>query len=325
MNDLILIEPGDLQTELQESSLESILSDALAGKNPLTKAKYTQRLRDFLAWRQATGEPLSKALLGQYVEYLANKGLAASTINGHLVALRVMLREAADAGLIDERTYRRLSRVRVQVVASNRTGNWLSQEQAQVLLDAPNRETLIGQRDHAILATMLYTGLRRVELVSLTVGHIQEREGYWMILDLVGKRGRVRSIKLSRAVKTLIDRWLEASGRDVEPKSFVFVPLGRAQKPVETQLTPQSIFNLVKKYGQAIGQADLAPHDLRRSHAKLAHRGGVDLAQLSRSLGHASLSTTERYLGVDLDLAEQPCDFIKLKLNGTKGRANGSK
>ena len=67
--------------------------------------------------------------------------------------------------------------------------------------------------------------------------------------------------------------------------------------------------------------ADLAPHDLRRSHAKLAHRGGVDLAQLSKSLGHASLSTTERNLGVDLDLAQQPCDFIKLKLNG---RANGS-
>ncbi len=227
-----------------------------------------------------------------------------------------MLREAADAGLIDERTYRRLSRVRVTVVASNQVGNWLDQKQAQALLDATDRSTLLGQRDHAILATMLYTGLRRVELVSLTVGHIQEREGYWMVLDLVGKRGRVRSIKLSRAVKKLIGKWLEASGRDLNSDSFVFVPLGRAQKPTERQMTPQSVFNLVKKYGKAIGQPDLAPHDLRRSHAKLAHRGGVDLAQLSKSLGHASLSTTERYLGVDLDLAEQPCDFIKLKLNG---------
>ena len=315
--DLILVEPGDLTTELHEDHLASILADALAGKSPQTKAKYRQRLRDFLAWRQATGEPLSKALLGEYVEYLAGeRGLAASTINGHLVALRVMLREAADAGLIDERTYRRLSRVRVQVVASNHTGNWLDQKQAQSLLDAPDAPTLIGQRDHAILATMLYTGLRRVELVSLTVAHIQKRESYWLIVDLVGKRGRVRSIKLSRAVKALIDRWLEASGREIKPKSFVFVPLGRAQQPVERQMTPQSIFNLVKKYGAAIGQADLAPHDLRRSHAKLAHRGGVDLAQLSKSLGHASLSTTERYLGVDLDLAQQPCDFIKLKLNG---------
>ena len=53
--------------------------------------------------------------------------------------------------------------------------------------------------------------------------------------------------------------------------------------------------------------------------AKLAHRGGVDLAQLSKSLGHASPSTTEHYLGVDLDLAQQPCDYIKLRLNGVNG------
>lgn len=58
-----------------------------------------------------------------FVEYLDAKGMAASTINGHLVALRVVLRGAADAGLIDERTYRRLSRVRVQAMASNHTGN----------------------------------------------------------------------------------------------------------------------------------------------------------------------------------------------------------
>ena len=84
--------------------------------------------------------------------------------------------------------------------------------------------------------------------------------------------GRVRTIKLSRAVKKLIDKWLEASGQEIKPGSWVFVPVGRAQQPVERQMTPQSIFNLVKKYGKAIGQADLAPHDLRRSHAKLAHR-----------------------------------------------------
>ena len=83
MDDLLVLEPGDLQIELREDQLEVVLADALAGKNPATKAKYRQRLRDFLAWRQATGEPLSKALLGAYVEHLAGeRGLAASTING---------------------------------------------------------------------------------------------------------------------------------------------------------------------------------------------------------------------------------------------------
>ncbi|MFV2045421.1 MAG: site-specific integrase, partial [Anaerolineales bacterium] len=131
MTDLVLVEPGDITIELQEKQLDIVLADALAGKNPQTKAKYRQRLRDFLKWRQKTGEPLSKALLGAYVEHLAGKGLAASTVNGHLTALRVMLREAADAGLIDELTYRRLSRVRVEAVASSRTGNWLGEKEAQ--------------------------------------------------------------------------------------------------------------------------------------------------------------------------------------------------
>ena len=57
-------EPGDLTTELGEDRLDAILADALAGKNPATKAKYKQRFRDFLAWRQATGEPSSEAGYG---------------------------------------------------------------------------------------------------------------------------------------------------------------------------------------------------------------------------------------------------------------------
>jgi len=55
---------------------------------------------------------------------------------------------------------------------------------------------------------MLFTGLQRVELVTLTVGHLLQRDVYWLIVDMVGKRAPVRSIKLSREVKKLIDKWL---------------------------------------------------------------------------------------------------------------------
>ncbi|MCH8338644.1 MAG: hypothetical protein IH858_07350 [Chloroflexi bacterium] len=64
------------------------------------------------------------------------------------------------------------------------------------------------QRVHAILATMLFTGLQRVELVTLTVGHLLQRDVYWLIVDMVGKGAPVRSMKLSREVKKLIDKWL---------------------------------------------------------------------------------------------------------------------
>jgi integrase len=79
-------------------------------------------------------------------------------------------------------------------------------------------------------------------------------------------------------------------------------------------MTAQSIFETVKKYAAEIGVGSIAPHDLRRTFAKLAHRGRAALEQIQLSLGHQSIQTTERYLGVRQDLADAPCDRLGLKL-----------
>ena len=73
---------------------------------------------------------------------------------------------------------------------------------------------------------------------------------------------------------------------------------------------------LIDDGGHEIGVADIAPHDLRRTFAKLAHKGRAALEQIQLSLGHASIQTTERYLGVRQDLADAPCDRLGLKLAG---------
>lgn len=71
---------------------------------------------------------------------------------------------------------------------------------------------------------------------------------------------------------------------------------------------------LTSPHGAAIGVPKLAPHDLRRTFAKLAHKGSAALEQIQLSLGHASIQTTERYLGVRQDLADAPCDHLGLKI-----------
>ena len=73
------------------------------------------------------------------------------------------------------------------------------------------------------------------------------------------------------------------------------------------------IWRCVEKYSH-----DVAPHDLRRTYAKLAHKGGAKLDQIQLSLGHASLTTTERYLGVRQDLHDAPCDYLKLDLSAAE-------
>lgn len=69
---------------------------------------------------------------------------------------------------------------------------------------------------------------------------------------------------------------------------------------------------MVRHFGREIGVPNLAPHDLRRTFAKLAHKGRSGLEQIQLSLGHASITTTERYLGVRQDLTDAPCDHLGL-------------
>src|SRR5688500_4138217 len=103
-----------------------------------TKAAYGRALGEFMAWYQGAGSPgLSKATVQAHITYLRANGISASSINQRLTALRKFAREAADNSLIDEATAQAICRVEGVRVEGQRLGNWLSQKQAQALLQAP--------------------------------------------------------------------------------------------------------------------------------------------------------------------------------------------
>ena len=79
-------------------------------------------------------------------------------------------------------------------------------------------------------------------------------------------------------------------------------------------MSAQAIRDVVKSYPEELELGGIAPHDLRRTFAKLAHKGGAGFDQIQLSLGHASIGTTERYLGVEQDLTDAPCDRLGLRL-----------
>ena len=81
-------------------------------------------------------------------------------------------------------------------------------------------------------------------------------------------------------------------------------------------LTEQAIYNVVVSHAEKLEKQGIAPHDLRRTFAKLAHKGGSPIDQIQLSLGHDSINTTEKYLGVEQDLTDAPCDHLGLKLAG---------
>lgn len=93
-----------------------------------------------------------------------------------------------------------------------RLGNWLTPEQGRRLLDHPNPATPRELRDHAIVAMLIGCGLRRAELLALSLESIQRREDHWVIADLVGKGGHVRTVPVPVWVKAAVDAWITAVG-----------------------------------------------------------------------------------------------------------------
>jgi len=280
--------------------------------SPHSRRAYRRALVDFMAWYRETGQTrLGKATVNAYRKQLLDQGMGHSSVNQRLSAIRKLAREAADNGLLADRTANRIHRVKGVKQEGQRMGNWLDKEQAEALLDAPDASTLKGKRDRALLAVLIGCGLRRQEVADLTVGHVQQRAARWVIVDLVGKRNKTRTVPMPSWTKVLIDRWMQAAGIE---SGRVFRPVNKGDKVTGERMSAQAIYNAVARYVVALGFDSIAPHDLRRTFAKLAHKGGGALDQIQLALGHASLTTTERYLGVELDLANAPCDHLGLSV-----------
>ncbi|MDD3947699.1 MAG: site-specific integrase, partial [Clostridia bacterium] len=164
--------------------------------------------------------------------------------------------------------------------------------------------------DRAILAVMIGGGLRRSEVAKLQFDDIQQRESRWAIIDMIGKGNRVRTIPLPNWAKVAVDEWTAAAGI---AEGFIFRPINKGDRITSDSLTSQAIQNLVKEYAALCGY-ELAAHDLRRTFAKLARKANAPIDQIQLTLGHASVQTTERYLGTKQDLITAPCDLININL-----------
>ena len=283
--------------------------------SPESKRAYGNALDDFFRWCEAAAvSEFTKAVVNSYRVSFEERSLSPSTINQRLSAIRKLAMEAADNGLMPPNVATAISRVRGAKQAGIRSGQWLTREQAEELISAPNATENKGKRDRALLAVLIGCGLRRREAASLTVSHIQLRDARWVIVDLIGKGGRIRTVPMPSWTKSAIDSWIAAA--DIRD-GLVFRAMNRGGRVIAASITPRAICQVVGRFGDAIGAPKLAPHDLRRTFAKLAHKGRSGLEQIQLSLGHASITTTERYLGVRQDLNDAPCDRLGLTIEVT--------
>jgi len=202
--------------------------------------------------------------------------------------------EAADCGLLSADLAAGIRRVKGAKRFGVPVGNWLTAEQGKRLLLAADGPTLRGKRDYATLAILLGCGLRRAELTALRVEDIQQREEHWVIADLAGKGGHIRTIPVPDWVKAGIDVWTGASGIT---SGVLLRSINKAGRIWGTGFSPKVIWGVVKQKAKDCEIPSLAPHDLRRTCARLCHQAGGELEQIQFLLGHVSVQTTERYLG----------------------------
>ena len=280
-----------------------------------SKRVYARGLDAFFAWRSEVGSsPLNKATVQSFRSALQKRGLSSSTIGVYLAAVRRFAAVAAEYGLLQPEIADSISRVPGVNSKSVRPQTWLTADEAGLLLRTPDCSTLKGCRDRALFVLLIGCALDRIELTRLFISSFEIREGRWVLPDIVGKGGRLRTVPVPDWVKHLIDAWTSKAAITEGP---IFRHVNKGGGLSGKGISGDAVWAMTREYGAQIGKPNLSPHDLRRTCARLCRASGAALEQIQLLLGHASVQTTERYIGTLQELASTVNDNLPIALAGT--------
>ena len=268
--------------------------------SPRTVEEYGADLRGLRAFAQERGSQaivdvraVDVYLLRGWLGLLARKHAPAS-IARKVAAARTWMRWLRRKRVIDTCPADQLSTPKVR----RGLPTLLSVDAAREVVEAPRADTTVGVRDRAVLELLYGSGLRLSELCGLDLDHVDLRTAEARVL---GKGSKERIVPLGQPCVEAVARWLQVRGELVRPKrpeaarAMFLTVTGR-------RLYARAVEYLVADYGKlGAGRADLHPHALRHTCATHMLDGGADLRAIQELLGHASLSTTQRYAHVSME------------------------
>ena len=304
------------KTVLKLPDLEQSKSAVLNSlTSPSSQRSYDHAIREFIDWY--CSEPrlaFNKTVLTRYRISLEQRQYAPSTINLRLAAVRRLAYEAADCGLLSPDLAAGIRRVKGARRIGVRIGNWLTAEEGRRMIGAFGASALKQRRNRAMIAVLIGCGLRRAEAAALKFEDVQLREEHWVIANLNGKGGHIRTVPMPNWVKRAVDEWAIPAGINSGP---LFRAINKAGRVWGNGFTSKVIWSIVKEGAANCDLVGLAPHDLRRTCARLCHQAGGELEQIQFLLGHVSIETTERYLGCKQRFQNAVNDAIGLDPNGS--------
>jgi integrase len=278
-----------------------------------TKTKYSRAVERY---QDAGGDLFDPDQLAEYAQELPASGRAFLKAAVKLVTDRLAVQVKGMAtpenvAAVQATLYRAEAlqdAIQTETPKGTKAHIWLSQAQVKALLDTCDCDGVKGQRDRLALGLLVAAGLRCSEAVGLCFDDVklQPIKGKMRtVLDVLGKGAKSRVVPISDRLANAIDEWAVAVGG--EGPVLRSITKGG---DVGESLSSVGLFNLVRNAGAVMGKPELAPHDLRRSYAQLGYEAGVPVTQISKLLGHSSITTTQRYLNLDLDLSTTISDFV---------------
>ncbi|WP_072932107.1 tyrosine-type recombinase/integrase [Nissabacter archeti] len=225
------------------------------------------------------------------LELLQIGGRAPATVNTYLSALKGTVREAWMMKQIDTDSYQQILAIRAVRGSRLPRGRALAADEIHALFTCCEQDTSCkGPRDAAMLAVMLGCGLRRAEVIALDNDSVLPQA---QALRVHGKGNKERLAFMPEAVWRRIRIWTETiRGDDAGP---LFTRIRAGDDVTLQRLTPQAVYHILGQRQQESGIGACAPHDLRRTFASMMLENGEDLLTVRDAMGHASVTTTQKY------------------------------
>lgn len=229
------------------------------------------------------------------------------TRNARLVTLRSFLKYAAHKDISALAVIQSTLAIPMKRFDKKLVG-FLSRDEIQSLLDAPDTSTWCGQRDRVLLATMYNTGARVSEIIGLRVSDIVF--GQTPYVHILGKGRKERTVPLWRTTTMQIKHWLPQIGASPDQRLF---PNRSGQAMTRSNVTDRLKHVIVSAGVQCphLLSRAISPHVIRHSTAQHLLQSGVDLTVIALWLGHESPVTTHMYMQADLTMKERALNTLQ--------------
>jgi len=261
--------------------------------SPHTERSYLSDLDQFFDFLGETDlAAVDHKALREFIAHLLKLKLKKSSIARKLASLRAFYKYLNRQGLLSKNPARLIATPRQE----KRLPAVLTADDAQRLMDAPKAPASLHDhtklRDRAVLETLYSTGIRASELTGMNHDDINR---YDRLIRIRGKGRKERIVPLGAIALAAIDAYVNQQQRSPESSAVFVGPAGK-------RLTARTVQRILETYRKELGlQQKASPHTLRHSFATHMLESGADLRAIQELLGHASLSTTQRYTHVNLD------------------------